>query len=296
MITLTRPEGAKTGDLNLSRRGVAAVFFAGYAAAAVSAQAEPIHTDETGLVTATVTLPTAGKQIPAYVARPAAPGRHPAVIVVSEVFGVHEYIRDVARRLAKQGYVAIAPALFDRAGDPAPLTDFPAIMKIVNTATDAQVQGDIAATIRWLRAQPFTGPGKIGITGFCWGGGETWMAAATHPEIGAAVAWYGRVAVPAKPAETDPARRYPLQVVGALKAPVLGLYGGKDQGIPVADVEAMRAALKAKGSKAAKASELVVYPQAQHGFHADYRPSYDPEAAADGWKRMLAFFKAHGVG
>ena len=290
MITLTRPEGSKPGDLDVSRRGLAGLFFAGYAVAAVSAQAEPIATDASGLVTETVSLPNG---LPAFVARPAGKGRHPAVIVVSEIFGVHEYIRDVARRLAKAGYVAIAPAFFHRAGDPAGLSDFPAIMKIVATATDAQVQGDLTATIQWLRAQPFTGKGKLGITGFCWGGAVVWMAAAAHKDIGAGVAWYGRLAVPPKPAETDPTRKYPIQVVSALQAPVLGLYGGTDQGIPLETVEALRAELAAKGPKG---SQIVVYPESQHGFHADYRPSYDPIAAADGWARLLAHFKANGVG
>jgi len=289
MLTLTRPEGTKPGDLDVSRRGLAGLFFAGYAVAAVSAQAEPVTTDATGLVTETVSLPNG---LPAFVARPAGKGRHPAVIVVSEIFGVHEYIRDVARRLAKAGYVAIAPAFFHRAGDPAGLSDFPAIMKIVATATAAQVQGDLTATLQGLRAQSFTGKGRMGITGFCWGGSVVWMAAAAHKDIGAGVAWYGRLATPPKPSDADPTRKYPIEVVGALQAPVLGLYGGKDQGIPLSTVEAMRAELVAKG---AKGSEIIVYPDSQHGFHADYRPSYDPVAAADGWARLLAHFKANGV-
>jgi carboxymethylenebutenolidase len=294
MHVLTRPEGAEPGDFDLSRRAIASLFFAGYAVAAVAANAEPIHTDETGLVTAEVKIPGHdGGQLPAYVARPAAKGRHPVVLVTSEIFGIHEYIRDVCRRFAKLGYVAIAPAYFYRAGDPAPMpmTEMAAIQKIVATATNAQVMADIGDTLKWLKAQPFVNGGRIGITGFCWGGGVVWMACETFPDFKAGVAWYGRLAPPATPAASDPDRKYPLQQVDKLKAPVLGLYAGKDQGITLASVEAMRAELKARRKK----GELIVYPQSQHGFHADYRPTYDPAAAADGWKRLLAWFKANGV-
>lgn len=294
MHILKRPEGVQKGDLDLSRRGLASLFFAGYAVAAVGANAEPIHTDDTGLVTAEVKIPGHdGGQLPAYVARPAAPGRHPAVLVVSEIFGIHEYIRDVCRRLAKAGYVAIAPGFFYRAGDPAPMpmSQIADIMKIVATATNAQVMADIGDTLKWLKGQSFVAGSKLGVTGYCWGGGVVWMACETFPDFKAGVAWYGRMAPPAKPSDADPTRKYPLEQVDKLKAPVLGLYGGKDQGIPVADVEKMRGALKANHKK----GELIVYPDAQHGFHADYRPSYDPAAAADGWKRLLAWFKANGV-
>jgi carboxymethylenebutenolidase len=285
-------EGTLPGDLDLSRRAIAGLFFAGYAVSALGAHAEPIHTDEAGLITAQVTIPEpGGVDLPAYLARPAAKGRHPTVLVVSEVFGIHEYIRDVCRRLAKLGYVAIAPAFFHRAGDPAPLTDMKAIMAIVATATNAQVMGDIAATLAWLKAQPFVQDGHLGITGFCWGGGVTWMACETFSDFKAGVAWYGHMEVPAQPSAADPDRKYPLQQVDQLKAPVLGLYGGQDKGITVAVVDEMRAKLKALG----KPGELIVYPDAQHGFHADYRPSYNAPAAEDGWKRLQAFFKANGV-
>jgi carboxymethylenebutenolidase len=299
MTILTRAHGNQPGDLDLSRRAVATLFFSGYAVAAVSAHAEPIHTDETGLVTAEVKIPGHdGGQLPAFVARPAAPqgktgGRHPTVLVVSEIFGIHEYVRDVCRRFAKLGYVAIAPAFFYRAGDPAPmpLSQIGDIMKIVATATNAQVMADIGDTLKWARTQPFVNGGRLGITGFCWGGGVTWMACETFPDFKAGVAWYGHMEVPAKPSQTDPARKYPIQQVDQLKAPVLGLYGGQDKGIPQTVVEAMRAELKARH----KAGELIVYPNAQHGFHADYRPSYDAEAARDGWARLLKWFKANGV-
>jgi len=293
MTTLTRPDGTQPQDLHLSRRMFGGAFFAGYAAFAVSAAAEPVHTDEAGLVTGLVQLPATDRQIPAYLARPAISGRSPVVLVVSEVFGIHEYVRDVCRRLAKQGYVAIAPDFFVRHGDPAPLTDFAEIRSIVEQATEAEVTGDIYAAVRWLHAQPFADIGRMAITGFCWGGAVTWLACEQLPYFRCGVAWYGRLSRP-KPGEfmADPARHFPLEHAADLKAPVLGLYGGKDQGIPVSDVEAMRSALAAAGKTG---SELVVYPDAQHGFHADYRPSYDPDAATDGWRRMLAFFKANGV-
>ena len=290
MVSLTRPEGSQPEDFNLSRRGVAAVFFAGYAAAAFSAEAEPIHTDETGLITETVMLPSPDQPIPAYLARPAGPGRYPAVVVLSEIFGVHEYIKDVCRRLAKLGYVAVAPAFFIRAGDPAPLTDYPAIMKIVAQASDPQVMGDIGATLTFLKAQAYVDRHRFAVTGFCWGGGETWLACEKFPDFKAGAAWYGRLA-PAPDAAPDPKRYWPIQLAADLKAPVLGLYAGKD---PLTkNVPAMRDALKAAGKTG---SEIVVYDDAQHGFHADYRPSYNAADAADGWARMLAHFAKNGVG
>jgi carboxymethylenebutenolidase len=200
MLTLKRPDGNLPEDSHLSRRGIAAMVFAGYAAAALSAEADPIHTDEAGLVTDMAILPTEGKSIRAYVARPNAPGRFPAVIVVNEVFGLHAYILDICRRFAKLGYVAIAPGFFDRAGDPAPLTDFGQIFKIVATASDQQVMGDVATTLKFLEAQPFVNARKIAITGFCWGGKVVWNACETFPDIKAGVAWYGQMA----PAEGGP--------------------------------------------------------------------------------------------
>lgn len=298
-MLLTRPEGSSPEDLHLSRRGLAGLLAGGYAVAAVSADAQPITTDATGLVTETTAIPDGGVSLPAFVARPAGGGRHPAVIVVNEVFGIHEYIRDVCRRFAKLGYVAIAPAYFFRADPDNRLpatTDFPQIMKVVATAKNEQVMGDTGAALQWLAGQPFVDKARLGITGFCWGGGAVWMAAARFPQLKAGVAWYGRLA----PAHTPPApgappaevRPWPVDIARDLKAPMLGLYGGLDKGIPPEDIAAMRAALKAAGKTD---SEIVVYPGAQHGFHADYRPSYDPTAAQDGWKRLLAHFAAHGV-
>jgi carboxymethylenebutenolidase len=295
LITLTRPDGNQPEDFHLSRRGVAAMVFTGYAAAALAADAEPIQTDEVGLVTETVMLPTQGQAIRGYVARPKAPGRFPAVIVVNEIFGLHAYILDICRRFAKLGYVAIAPGFFDRAGDPAPLpmTQFDAIRKIVATATDPQVMGDVGVTLKWLEAQPFVEGRKIAITGFCWGGKVVWNACETYPDIKAGVAWYGQLAPPAgapAPAAGDPPRYWPVDHAADLHAPVLGLYGGKD---PLSQaVPAMREAL-AKAGKTG--SEIIVYEDAGHGFHADYRSSYNETDAKDGWSRLLAFFAANGV-
>jgi carboxymethylenebutenolidase len=293
MVTLTRADGNWAGDLDLSRRSIALALAGGYAVAAFSADAEPIHTDDKGLVTEWVDLPTADKQMRAFVARPAAGGKRPAVLVINEVFGVHEWIKDVCRRLAKLGYVALAPDYFVRAGDPSKLTDFGEIRKIVATATDKQVTDDTAAAIRFLKSAPYVDARRMAVTGFCWGGGKVWLTVERFPDtFKAAVSWYGPLRPPARPSPNDPDAKAPIQLVANLKTPVLGLYGGKDQGIPVAHVEEMRAALRAAG----KANdEIVVYPDSQHGFLADYRPSYDPKAAPQAWARMLDWFAKHGV-
>jgi carboxymethylenebutenolidase len=292
MAVLTRPEGCEPQDFHLSRRGVASLFFAGFAVSAFSAQAAPIVTDAVGLITSDEMIPQVDAPLPAYVARPNAKGRFPVVIVVSEVFGIHEYIRDTCRRLAKLGYVAIAPAFFHRAGDPAPLKDFKAIQKIVETASYAQVQGDIAATLAWAKDQSFADR-RSGIIGFCWGGAAVWMALAQFKEFRVGVAWYGRLTRPVTGQFLgNEDRPWPLDVVADLKAPVLGLYAGKDKGIPLSDIDAMKAALKANRKRG---SDIIVYPEAQHGFHADYRETYDAAAATDGWQRMLAHLASNGL-
>ena len=282
MPTLTRPEGTEAADLHLTRRGaVASLFFAGYAAAALAADAKPVHTPEDGLIIEEALIANgAEKALPAYVARPKAAGHHACIIVVNEIFGVHDYIKDICRRLAALGYVAVAPEFFYRSGVNLPaLTDFAEIRKVVSQATPDQVDGDVKAASAWLKAQKFADGGKIGITGFCWGGGVVWRAAIADADIRAGVAWYGAL----KPV---------IARAAELKAPVLGLYGGLDQGIPASDVEAMSAALKAAGKTG---SSIKLYPDAQHGFHADYRPSYNEADARDGWARLLAHFKANGV-
>jgi carboxymethylenebutenolidase len=280
MHTLTRPEGSEPQDFHVSRRAVAGLFFTGYAVAAFSADAAPITTSDDGLVIEAATIPNgAPAPLPAYVARPKAAGRHPTILVVNEVFGIHDYIKDVCKRLAKLGYVAVAPDFFYRAGVNLPaISDFAQIMPVVKQASDAQVDGDVLATTSWLKKQGFTAPAKIGITGFCWGGGVVWRSAMVNPDVKAGVAFYG----PLKPL---------IARAGEVKVPVLGLYGGQDQGITATDIDAMKAGLKAAG----KDDEIKVYPDAGHGFHADYRSSYNEADARDAWARMLAFFKAHGV-
>jgi carboxymethylenebutenolidase len=284
-ITLTRPEGTKEGDLDVTRRGIALALAGGYAVAAFSADADPIHTDETGLVAGTVEIAAKDRKIPGYLARPAAKGRHPVVFVNSEVFGVHEWVKDVCRRLAKAGYVALAPDLFVRTGDPSKTTDMKEVMRIVSAQPEEQVLSDTAASLKYLAAQPFADMKRLATTGFCWGGGAVWRDCETFGEFKCGVAWYG-------PLKKGPyPREAPLDKVADLKCPVLGLYGGLDKGIPQADVEEMRAAIKAAG----KTAEIIVYPDAQHGFLADYRPSYNQAASEDGWKRMLAWFAKYGV-
>lgn len=293
MTILIRPEGQTADDLKLSRRAVGALgglLFSGYAVAALAKEAKPITTDSAGLVTAEVRyLAPDGFDLPAYVARPVGDGPFPVVIVASEIFGVHDYIKDVCRRLAKAGYAAVAPAFFVRVEDPAPLSDMGRIMQIVGAADYEQVMGDIAATLDWTSQQLWARDDKVGITGFCWGGKVVWQAAARFAVLGAGVAWYGRLAPApdATPVQIASGQPWPVDLADDLKAPVLGLYGGQDQGIPLASVERMRQALTRAGQTH---SEIVVYPDAPHGFHADYRASYVEPDAKDGWRRLLALF------
>jgi carboxymethylenebutenolidase len=286
MVTLTRADGNWAGDLDLSRRSIALALAGGYAVAAFSAEAAPITTGGEGLVQSTVEIDAGDRKIPGFLARPAKAGRHPVIFVNSEVFGVHEWIKDICRRLAKAGYVALAPDLFVRAGDPSKLTDFAAVLKIVQATPEAQVTSDTRASLKYLAAQPFTDMKRMGVTGFCWGGGATWLCCERFPEFKAGVAWYGPLKAGNYP------RTPPIDLVKDLHAPVLGLYGGQDKGIPQADVDAMNAALKAAGKTG---SEIIVYADAQHGFLADYRPSYNAKDSADGWAKMLVHFKKYGV-
>lgn len=295
MINLRTPDG-ELPDLKPSRRtALSALFTAGYALSVSPVNAQAITTPTDGLtITEGRFKGHAHYDLPFYMARPAARGRFPAVIVVNEVFGIHAYIKDLCHRLAKQGYVAIAPDYFDRAGDPSTLTDFAAIRPIVSATEQPQVMGDTQGAIAFLKAQRFVARRKLAITGFCWGGTIVWLAAAMSRDIKAGVAWYGRLA-PRKPQDFGYSENQlsPIGEAAKLQAPVLGLYAEKDGGIPLDTVEAMRAALAAAGNPTK--SEIVVYPGAEHGFHADYRPQYNAAAAADGWARMLAWFKAHGV-
>lgn len=293
MTVLVRPEGNTPDDLKLSRRTLGALgglLFSGYAVAALAQEAEPIATDTAGLATETVSYPAPdGFALPAYMARPEGEGPFPVVVVVSEIFGVHEYIRDVCRRLAKQGYAAIAPAFFNRVEDPAPLSDMGRIREIVAAAGYEQVMGDVSATLDWASRQIWANADKVGITGFCWGGKVVWQACARFAVIDAGVAWYGRLAPAADASAADifSGQPWPVDLTADLKAPVLGLYGGRDQGIPLESVEQMREAL-ARASQTG--SEIVVYDEAPHAFHADYRPSYVEAAARDGWAKLLAAF------
>ena len=260
-----------------------------YARAAEASPHEPIHTSAAGLLAGRVEIPVNGGSIPAYRAVPATPGPHPLVLVVQEIFGLHEHIEDVVRRFAQLGYLAIAPSLYARLGDPAQAASIDVVMQnFVYRTPDAQVLADLDATLAWAdQHHPADATRPVGITGFCWGGRITWLYAAHQPRIKAGVAWYGRLE--GKTSDITP--RQPADVAAELKAPVLGLYGGKDSGIPLDTVERMQAAL----AREHQGSEIHVYPDAPHAFFADYRPSYHPAEAIDGWKRLLAWFQRHGV-
>ena len=249
-----------------------------------------IKTSAEGLVSGEVTIDVNGFRMPAYRSAPAGKTGLPVVLVVSEIFGVHEYIADVTRRLARQGYLAIAPELFVRQGDPSEYGEIARIQsEIIAKVPDAQVMSDLDACVAWAGAHGGDLK-RVAITGFCWGGRVAWLYAAHQPRLKAAVAWYGRL-VGAANALTP---QQPLDLVSQYKAPVLGLYGGADTGIPLDSVDRMHTAL-AQGSPAARASEFVVYPDTPHAFHADYRPSYRQGPAEDGWKRLLAWLRRHGV-
>jgi carboxymethylenebutenolidase len=259
---------------------------AGFALAMQPVMAQTvIQTDTTGLLAGEVKVPVKDGEMVAYRATPAGKAKPPVVLVISEIFGVHEYIKDTCRRLAKAGYCAVAPELFVRQGDPRQYTSIPELQdKIISRTPDAQVMSDLDATVAWAAKQGGD-TNRLAITGFCWGGRITWLYCAHNPQVKAGVAWYGRLTGTVN----DFTPRHPLDIAGELKAPVLGLYGGLDTGIPLEQVEKMEAALKV-GSKAARASEIHVYDNAPHAFHADYRPSFRKEEAEDGWKRMLAWF------
>jgi carboxymethylenebutenolidase len=263
----------------------------GFAAAVMPVTAQNvIKTDSTGLTVGEVTVPVGDFKLPAYRAMPAGKANAPLVLVVSEVFGVHEYIADVARRFARQGYMAIAPELFVRQGDAGSYGELAKLLsEVVAKTPDREVMADLDACVAWAKAQG-ADTSKLGITGFCWGGRITWLYSAHNPGVKAGVAWYGRLVGAANPLQPS----HPVDVAGKIAGPVLGLYGGQDAGIPLETVDRMKAALAA-GSAAAEKSEFVIYPDAPHAFHADYRPSYVKAAADDGWQRCLAWFKAHGV-
>jgi len=266
----------------------------GFALAVRPISAATITTSTDGLDAGDIQIATPTGPIPGYRAAPAKHrGKLPIVLVVHEIFGVHEHIKDVCRRVAKVGggALAVAPDLFVRQGDVSKMPDFKEIMsKVVSKVPDAQVLGDLDATAAWAKASGGGDASRVGITGFCWGGRIVWLYAEHSSALKAGVAWYGRLT-----GDKDAFHpRTPMEVAATLHAPVLGLYGGQDQGIPVASVEEMRKALAAGGA-ASKKSQLHVYPDAGHAFFADYRPSYRPAEAADGWSRLTAWLKTHGV-
>ena len=270
------------------RHFVVTMLAAGFAAAVRPIAAQTVvHTDSEGLIAGEVQIPVKDGQIPGYRAMPGRGTNFPVVLVVQEIFGVHDYIKDVCRRLAKAGYLAVAPELYARQGDVSKMTDIQKILDtVVAKVPDTQVLGDLDATAAWA-ANHSGNTGKLAITGFCWGGRIVWLYAAHNPKLKAAVAWYGRLT-----GDKDALHpQQPIELAKSLQVPVLGLYGAQDQGIPVKSVEAMRAELKA----ARNPSEIVIYPDAGHAFHADYRPSYRKGPAEDGWKRLLQWFKTHGV-
>lgn len=269
------------------REFVVTTLAAGFALAVQPISAQTITTDANGLVAGEVKIPVAGGEIPAYRAMPAKGKSFPVVLVVQEIFGVHEHIKDICRRFAKLGHMAIAPELYARQGDVSKLSDFNEIRKIVSQVPDAQVMSDLDAAVEYAKKSGSGNAAKLGITGFCWGGRIVWLYAAHNPNLKAGVAWYGRLV--GQPNELQP--KHPIDVAAQVKAPVLGLYGGKDTGIPLDTIEKMREAVKAAGGK----SEIIVYPEAGHGFHADYRPGYNKEAAQDGWRRLQEWFKKYGA-
>lgn len=273
---------------------VSSIFAAGVFAAAVpsvNAQTK-ITTDATGLVHGEVKIPVAGGEMPAYRAMPDTKGKKfPVVLVVHEIFGVHEWIQDVARRFAKLGYMAIAPALYARQGDVKSITDIRELQRdVFSKIPDDQAMADLDATVAWAKSNSGNTK-KLSITGFCWGGRIVWLYSAHNPKVDAGAAWYGRLVSNPNQPKNPVQPTMPIDVVGKLKTPVIGLYGGLDQGIPLDTVQRMQDELKKSKTK----SEIVVYPNAGHGFHADYRPSFNREASEDAWKKLQDWFKRHGA-
>jgi carboxymethylenebutenolidase len=274
------------------RQFVVTSLATGFALAVRPVSADVITTDARGLTAGEVKIPVKDGEkegeIPAYRAIPEKGGPFPVVLVVQEIFGVHEHIKDVCRRFAKLGYLAVAPELYARQGDVSKIKDFQKIIDdVVSKVPDAQVMSDLDATVAWAKKSEKGDVSKLAITGFCWGGRIVWLYAAHNKDLKAGVAWYGRLTGDAD--ELHP--KHPLDLVGSLKAPVLGLYAGKDKGIPLDSVEKMKKSLKDEK----KEGDLIVYPDADHGFNADYRPSYNKEAAEDGWMRLQDWFKKYGA-
>ncbi|OYY95674.1 MAG: carboxymethylenebutenolidase [Polaromonas sp. 28-63-22] len=285
-----------SSEAGASRRtALKAALGVGYAATAMPIMAQTaIQTSSEGLRAGETTFEVNGFKVPAYYAAPAGKTNLPVILVIQEIFGVHEYIADTARRFARAGYLAIAPELFARQGDPAQYGEMAKLIaEVVSKVPDAQVMADLDGAVKWAGANGGN-TRQVGITGFCWGGRITWLYAEQSNKVKAGVAWYGRLV--GQPTALTP--KHPLDLAAGLKAPVLGLYGGQDGGIPLTTVNEMKDALAAAGAKgnaAARGSEFVVYPDAPHAFHADYRPSYRKDAAQDGFRRAIDWFRTHGV-
>lgn len=269
------------------REAIVTTLATGFALAVSPAGAQTITTSSEGLTAGEVKIPVGDMEIPAYRAMPAKGGPFPVALVVQEIFGVHEHIKDVCRRFAKLGYMAIAPELYARQGDVAKLKSVDEIRAVVSKVPDAQVMGDLDATVEYAKETGKGDVARLGITGFCWGGRIVWLYASHSKLLKAGVAWYGRLV--GDKSELFP--KHPIDVAGELQAPVLGLYAGKDQGISLESVEKMRSAVK----QAKVDSEIIVYPDAQHGFHADYRPTYNAADAEQGWSKLQAWFKKYGA-
>jgi carboxymethylenebutenolidase len=284
-------EGMANTAPDLSRRGffmsASAAAAAGYTLAAGPVRAQVVTTDTSGLAAANGTIKVQDGEMPCYVAAPMGVSKPPIIIVAPEIFGLHEYIKDVVRRLAKLGALAVAPDYYFRKGDLTKITEIPQLMPLVNAKSDAELVSDLNATVEWAKAGSAGDPNRLGIVGFCRGGRTVWIYAASNPNLKAGVAFYG-------PVGDNPSAAMPknaTMLASEMKAPVLGLYGEADQGIPVAQLDAMKAALQAAG----KTFDFKIYPGAPHGFHADYRPSYRKDVAEDAWNQMTAWFKKYKV-
>jgi carboxymethylenebutenolidase len=277
------------GDLSRRKFILLGTLAAGFALCTQPISAEVITTDSAGLIAGEVEIPIADGAIPAYRAMPSQGSNFPVILVVQEIFGVHEHLQDICRRFAKLGYLAIAPELYVRQGDVSQLETVDEIIsQVVSKVPDAQVMSDLDATIDWARNTGKANINQVGITGFCWGGRIVWLYAAHNPNITAGVAWYGRLVGDFSPLTP----KHPIDIAAELQVPILGLYGGEDSLIPVETVQQMRSILYAGQSR----SEIFVYPGVPHGFLADYRPSYREKEAKDGWQRLLGWFKRNGVG
>jgi carboxymethylenebutenolidase len=276
-------------DLRLDRRAwVKASLSIGFCAAISPALGQTIATSPEGLIAGEVKIPAGGVDIPAYRAMPDHGGPFATVLVIHEIFGVHEHIKDVCRRWAKLGYYAIAPELFARQGDAAAEKDMQKLMKdIVGKKSDAEAITDLDATLAFAGASGSADLGRAAVTGFCWGGRQTWLYAAHNPALKAGVAWYGPLAYP----KSESRPENPPDVIGKLKVPVLGLYGGMDKSIPLDQIDAMREKLAAAGG----ASKIIVYADAGHAFYADYRPSYVKADAEASWKEAAAWVRGPGL-